>query len=77
MSLDVPTPVLDAAARGDLDDAQIVAVVRDSLPYAWQVIGAAAAGLNTGAAINADLIAEDTADAVAAYRTQRVQQVRA
>ena len=42
MSLDVPTPVLDAAARGELDDAQFVAVVRDSLPYAWQVIGAAA-----------------------------------
>jgi thioredoxin reductase len=42
-----------------------------------QVIGAAAAGLNTGAAINADLIAEDTADAVAAYRIQRVQEVRA
>jgi hypothetical protein len=28
--------------RGELDDAQFVAVVRDSLPYAWQVIGAAA-----------------------------------
>ena len=45
MSLDVPTPVLDAAARGELDDAQFVAVVRDSLPYAWQVIGAAAGDL--------------------------------
>ena len=42
MSLDVPTPVLDAAARGELDDASFVTVVRDSLPYAWQVIGAAA-----------------------------------
>jgi hypothetical protein len=42
VSLDVPTPVLDAAASGELDDAQFVAVVRDSLPYAWQVIGAAA-----------------------------------
>ena len=28
-----------------LDDAQFVAVVRDSLPYAWQVIGAAAGDL--------------------------------
>ena len=42
MSLDVPTQVLDAAERGELDDAQFVAVVRDSLPYAWQVVGAAA-----------------------------------
>jgi len=43
MSLDVPTPVLDAAARGQLDDAQFVAVVRDSLPYAWQTISTAVA----------------------------------
>jgi uncharacterized protein len=41
VSLDVPTPVLDAAARGELDDASFVTVVRDSLPYAWQVVGAA------------------------------------
>ena len=41
MSLDVPTPVLDAAARGELNDARFVAVVRDSLPYAWEVVGAA------------------------------------
>ncbi len=41
MSLDVPTHVLEAAERGALDDAQFVAVVRDSLPYAWEVISAA------------------------------------
>ncbi len=35
-----------------------------------QVISAAAAGLHTGAAINADLVAEDTAHAVTAHRTQ-------
>ncbi len=34
-----------------------------------QVIGAAAAGLMVGAAVNADLIAEDIKRAVAAYRT--------
>jgi hypothetical protein len=34
--------VLTAAERGELDDAQFVAVVRDSLPYAWQVVSAAA-----------------------------------
>lgn len=42
MSLDVPTHVLTAAERGELDDAQFVAVVRESLPYAWQVVSAAA-----------------------------------
>jgi hypothetical protein len=42
VSLDVPTHVLTAAERGELDDAQFVAVVRDSLPYAWQVVSAAA-----------------------------------
>lgn len=43
MSLDVPTHVLDAAERRELGDAEFVAVVRDSLPYAWEVISAAAA----------------------------------
>jgi thioredoxin reductase len=33
-----------------------------------QVIGAASAGVTAGAAINADLIAEETGNAVAAYR---------
>jgi len=42
VSLDVPTAVLDDAARGELDDAAFVAVVRSSLPYAWQVVSAAA-----------------------------------
>jgi hypothetical protein len=42
MSLDVPTDVLDAAERDELDDARFLAVVRDSLPYAWQVVSAAA-----------------------------------
>jgi thioredoxin reductase len=35
-----------------------------------QVISAAAAGLTAGAAVNADLIAEDTRHAVAAYRSK-------
>ncbi len=38
MSLDVPATMIDAAERGELDDTEFVAVVRDSLPYAWQVI---------------------------------------
>jgi uncharacterized protein len=43
VSLDVPSHVLTAAERDGLDDAQFVGVVRDSLPYAWQVVSAAAA----------------------------------
>ena len=42
MSLDVPTHVLTAAERGEMDESQFVAVVRDSLPYAWEVVSAAA-----------------------------------
>lgn len=38
MSLDVPTHLLIAAQRGEMDDAQFVGVVRESLPYAWEVI---------------------------------------
>lgn len=38
MSLAIPSAMIDAAERGELDDAEFVAVVRDSLPYAWQVI---------------------------------------
>jgi hypothetical protein len=38
MSLDVPPALLDAAERGDVLDREFVACVRDSLPYAWQVI---------------------------------------
>src|ERR687890_844907 len=38
MSLDVPTTMIEAAQQGELNDAAFVTVVRDSLPYAWQVI---------------------------------------
>ncbi|HWC82568.1 MAG TPA: SCO5389 family protein [Pseudonocardiaceae bacterium] len=38
MSLDVPTALLEQAERGEIADADFVAVVRDSLPYAWTVI---------------------------------------
>ena len=43
MSLDVPPAVLDAAERGRVDDATFLDVVRTSLPYAWEVVAAAAA----------------------------------
>lgn len=45
MSLDVPAPVIEAAERGELDDAAFVAVIRDSLPYAWHVVTEAADAL--------------------------------
>lgn len=50
MSLYVPPTMIEAAERGELDDAAFVAVVRDSLPYAWQVISQVVGDLavNTG-----------------------------
>jgi hypothetical protein len=42
VSLDVPTAVLASAERGELTDEQFLSVVRDSLPYAWEVVTAAA-----------------------------------
>jgi hypothetical protein len=52
MSLDVPTTMIADAERGEIADAEFVAVVRESLPYAWQVISSAVA----------DLELEDTAE---------------
>jgi uncharacterized protein len=49
MSLDVPAALLERAERGEVDDADFVACVRDSLPYAWQVISSVAASLDGGA----------------------------
>jgi hypothetical protein len=38
MSLDVPTALLERAETGPVDDADFVACVRESLPYAWTVV---------------------------------------
>src|SRR6266581_1945273 len=38
MSLDVPTALLERAEAGPVDDAEFLACVRDSLPYAWAVV---------------------------------------
>lgn len=54
MSLDVPTALLERAERGEVTDAEFVACVRDSLPYAWKVIGSVVADLHGGAAPFAD-----------------------
>jgi hypothetical protein len=48
MSLDVPNDLLERAEAGPVDDAEFVACVRDSLPYAWRVIGDLAADLARG-----------------------------
>ncbi|TDQ04226.1 SCO5389 family protein [Labedaea rhizosphaerae] len=43
MSLDVPAALLDEAERGEVADADFMACVRTSLPYAWTVISDVAA----------------------------------
>ncbi|MCW6005832.1 hypothetical protein K1W54_14775 [Micromonospora sp. CPCC 205371] len=43
MSLDVPAALLERAETGRVDDTEFVAVVRDSLPYAWAVVSEVAA----------------------------------
>jgi hypothetical protein len=54
MSLDVPPALLDAAERGEVPDRDFVACVRDSLPYAWQVIEGVARDLQTNGGDYAD-----------------------
>jgi hypothetical protein len=45
VSLDVPTALLERAETGDVSDAEFVDCVRQSLPYAWQVISQVASDL--------------------------------
>jgi hypothetical protein len=45
MSLTVPPALLEAAERGPVDDADFVACVRDSLPYAWETVSRVVADL--------------------------------
>ena len=56
MSLDVPTALLEQAEHGEIGDAEFVDCVRQSLPYAWQVIGAVADELHGGTGEFADNI---------------------
>jgi hypothetical protein len=42
MSLNVPTALLERAETGQVDDAEFVDCVRQSLPYAWSVVTTAA-----------------------------------
>ena len=54
MSLTVPPALLDAAESGPLSDADFVACVRDSLPYAWQTVSRVAAELASSGSEYAD-----------------------
>ncbi|MEV1145068.1 SCO5389 family protein [Micromonospora sp. NPDC049799] len=54
MSLTVPPALLDAAERGPIDDADFVACVRDSLPYAWATVSRVVADLESGGGERAD-----------------------
>jgi hypothetical protein len=54
MSLEVPTALLERAEAGPIDDAEFVACVRDSLPYAWAVISAIAEHLRRDGGAFAD-----------------------
>jgi hypothetical protein len=54
MSLDVPAELLERAERGEVADADFVACVRESLPYAWKVIDAVVADLRAGGGDFAD-----------------------
>lgn len=54
MSLNVPTDLLDRAEHGEVADAEFVACVRDSLPYAWQVVSRVVADLESGGDVFAD-----------------------
>jgi len=38
MSLNVPTALLERAERDDVTDADLIACIETSLPYAWSVI---------------------------------------
>lgn len=54
MSLDVPAQLLERAESGDVPNAEFVACVRDSLPYAWKVISTTAEQLHGTTAEYAD-----------------------
>lgn len=43
MSLEVPTALRERAEAGHVSDQEFVACIRDSLPYAWNVVSRVAA----------------------------------
>ncbi|POM23677.1 hypothetical protein BTM25_48380 [Actinomadura rubteroloni] len=47
MSLDVSPDLLAKAQRGPVDDAEFIACIRESLPYAWNLVTELIARLRT------------------------------
>ncbi|MBF6234555.1 hypothetical protein IU468_08820 [Nocardia farcinica] len=54
MSLDVPAALLERAERGEIDDADFVDCVKNSLPYAWEVVSRVVGDLQSGTGEFAD-----------------------
>jgi hypothetical protein len=54
MSLDVPTALLERAEAGEVSDTEFVDCVRQSLPYAWNIVSQVAGDLNAGGGEFAD-----------------------
>ncbi len=54
MSLNVSPDLLATAERGDVSDAEFVACVRESLPYAWDVVSTVMTDLRAGGGEFAD-----------------------
>ena len=54
MSLDVPTALLERAEHGEVSDAEFVECVRNSLPYAYEVVSRVATELRSGTDAFAD-----------------------
>jgi hypothetical protein len=54
MSLTVTPELLATASRGDVTDAEFVDCVRDSLPYAWEVVSKVMTDLKSDGADFAD-----------------------
>ncbi|MBC6460687.1 SCO5389 family protein [Actinomadura sp. HBU206391] len=54
MSLTVSPALVVRAQRGEVDDAEFVGCIRDSLPYAWSVVTGLVDRLNAGAGEFAD-----------------------
>jgi hypothetical protein len=54
MSLTVSPALVARAQQGEVDDAEFVGCIRDSLPYAWTVVTALVDRLNAGAGDFAD-----------------------
>ena len=54
MSLTVSPKLVQQAQNGDVDDAEFLACIRDSLPYAWKVVTGLIEDLRAGGADFAD-----------------------